>query len=242
MRITDPRYMIRLRRAFMHLKKTVNWYMNHSLIIFDLDGTILDTSADLNTSLNHVLRKYGLPERSVADTKRFLGNGIRRLVELGAGASVPPETLDAMVADFKAHYQIHCLDQTRPYEGIPALIQALRDEGMKTALVSNKADFAVQELVERFFPGLFDFAVGEREGVRRKPAPDSVNEVLRALSVPRECAVYVGDSEVDVATAKNAGLPCIAVSWGFRDVPTLQNAGAERIVNDVVALQAALTT
>ena len=216
--------------------------MQYLLAVFDLDGTILDTSEDLNTSLNFVLRKYGLPERSVADTKRFLGNGIRRLVELGAGESVPPETLDAMTDDFKAHYQLHCMDKTGPYGGIPALIQSLRDGGMKTAVVSNKADFAVQELVDRFFPDLFDFAVGEREGVRRKPAPDAVNEVLRALSVSRESAVYIGDSEVDVATAKNAGLPCISVTWGFRDVPTLQNAGAERIVNDVAALQMALTT
>lgn len=215
--------------------------MKYFLIIFDLDGTILDTSEDLNCSLNHVLRKYALPERSVADTKRFLGNGIRRLVELGAGESVPPEMLDAMVADFKTHYKLHCMDKTRPFEGIPALIQVLRDDGVKTAVVSNKADFAVQELVDRFFPGLFDFAVGEREGVRRKPAPDTVNEALRAFSVPRESAVYIGDSEVDIDTAKNAGLPCISVSWGFRNEAELQTAGAERIVKDVVALQAALT-
>ena len=206
--------------------------MQYLLAVFDLDGTILDTSEDLHTSLNFVLRQYGLPERSVVDTKRFLGNGIRRLVEV----------LDAMVAEFKAHYKIHCMDRTRPYEGIPALLASLRDGGMKTAVVSNKADFAVRELVERFFSGVFDFAVGERESVKRKPAPDSVNEALQALSVPRESAVYIGDSEVDIATAQNAGLPCVCVSWGFRDVQTLQTAGAERIVNDVTALQAALTT
>ena len=214
--------------------------MRYALAVFDLDGTILDTGEDLNASLNHVLRKYGLPERSVADTKRFLGNGIRRLIELGAGEGVPAATLDAMFADFKTHYAAHCLDKTRPYEGIPALLASLRDGGVKIAVVSNKADFAVRELVERFFPGLFDYAVGEREGVRRKPAPDAVDEVLRALSVPRERAVYIGDSEVDIATARNAGLPCISVAWGFRDEAALRAAGAEQIVNDVAALQAAL--
>ena len=214
--------------------------MKYSLAVFDLDGTILDTSEDLNCSLNDTLQKYGLPPRSVAETKRFLGNGIRRLVELGAGERVSPEMLDDMVADFKAHYKIHCMDRTRPYEGIPALLAELRRRGMKTAVVSNKADFAVQELAERFFPGLFDAAVGEREGVKRKPAPDAVNEVLLRLNVPRENAVYIGDSEVDILTAKNAGLPCLSVAWGFRDVPTLQTAGAERIVNDVGALRGLL--
>lgn len=216
--------------------------MKYSLAVFDLDGTILDTGEDLKNSLNHVLRKYGLPERTVADTKRFLGNGIRRLVELGAGETVSPEALDAMLADFKAHYAVHCLDETRPYAGIPSLLTALRDRGIRTAVVSNKADFAVQELMDRFFPGLFDIAVGEREGVRRKPAPDSVNEVLLNLNAPRENTVYIGDSEVDIQTARNAGLPCIAVAWGFRDEASLLAAGAEHIVRDVAALQAALTT
>ena len=214
--------------------------MKYSLAVFDLDGTILNTGEDLQNSLNFVLRKYGFPPRSAAETKRFTGNGIRRLVELGAGEGVPPEALDAMLADFKAHYKVHCMDKTRPYEGIPALLAELRRNGVKTAVVSNKADFAVQELVERFFPGLFDAAVGEREGIRRKPAPDAVDEILLRLNVPREHAVYIGDSEVDVQTAQNAGLSCVAVAWGFRDVPTLLSAGAKRIVNDVDALRVVL--
>ncbi len=210
--------------------------MKYQTVIFDLDGTILDTIEDLNTSLNYVLKQYGYPSRSLADARRFVGNGIRRLIELGAGG-VSDETLDAMLADFKTHYAIHCLDKTRPYDGIPELLCALRAAGIQTAVVSNKADFAVQELIERFFPGLFDIAVGEREGVRRKPAPDSVNEVLLNLGVSRENAVYIGDSEVDIQTAKNAGLPCIAVSWGFRDVPTLRASGAEHIVDAVPSLR-----
>lgn len=211
--------------------------MKYTTILFDLDGTILNTVEDLNGSLNFVLKKYGLPLRSVKETARFLGNGIRRLIELGAGETVPAETVDAMFADFKAHYEVHCLDKTRPYEGIPELVAALRAAGRKTAVVSNKADFAVQELVERFFPGLFDFAVGEREGVRRKPAPDSVNEALKQLHASRMEAVYIGDSEVDIATAQNAGLPCVCVAWGFRSKEQLLEAGGETIVPSVADLR-----
>ena len=214
--------------------------MKAELVIFDLDGTILNTVEDLNGSLNYVLERYGLPLRTVTETARFLGNGIRRLIELGAGEGVPAETLDAMFADFKVHYGAHCLDRTRPYEGIPELIAALRAAGRKTAVVSNKADFAVQELVERFFPGLFDIAVGEREGIRRKPSPDSVNEVLDRLGVSREKAVYVGDSEVDIATAKNAEMDCLSVAWGFRTEENLRNSGATAIVRTVADLQQAL--
>ncbi len=214
--------------------------MKYTTILFDLDGTILNTVEDLNGSLNFVLKKYGLPLRSVAETAAFLGNGIRRLIELGAGETVPAETVDAMFADFKAYYEVHCLDKTRPYEGIPELVASLRAAGKKTAVVSNKADFAVQELVERFFPGLFDFAVGEREGVRRKPAPDAVNEALKQLHAARDEAVYIGDSEVDIATAKNAGLPCVCVAWGFRSEEQLIEAGGETIVPSVAALRALL--
>ena len=211
--------------------------MKYSLIVFDLDGTILDTAEDLNSSLNYVLRRFGLPERSVAETKRFLGNGIRRLVELGAGEGVSPETLDAMLSAFKAYYQIHCRDETRPYEGVPELIASLRAAGVKTAVVSNKADFAVRELMDRFFPGLFDFIAGEREGVRRKPCPDAVNEALSCLVASRETAVCIGDSEVDIATARNAGLPCVCVAWGFRTEDDLRKNGAERIVRSVPELE-----
>ena len=214
--------------------------MKAELVIFDLDGTILDTAADLNGSLNYVLEKYGLPLRTVTETTRFLGNGIRRLIELGAGENVPDETLDAMFADFKTHYKDHCFDQTRPYEGVPELIAALRAAGIKTAVVSNKADFAVRELMDRFFPGLFDCAVGEREGIRRKPCPDSVNETLSRLGADGKTAVYVGDSEVDIDTARNAGLPCISVAWGFRTPEALRDSGAERIVGAVDELAAIL--
>ena len=205
--------------------------MNYTTILFDLDGTILDTGEDLQHSLNHVLEKYGMPPRSLADTRRFLGNGIRRLIELGAGEGVSADTLDAMFSDFKAYYRLHCLDRTRPYEGIVPLLTSLREAGAKTAVVSNKADFAVQSLAERFFPGLFDFAVGEREGIRRKPCPDSVLEALSRLNADRERAVYIGDSEVDIATARNAGLPCLSVTWGFRSQEALLESGAERLVH-----------
>ena len=208
--------------------------------IFDLDGTILNTSEDLCLSLNYVLKKYGLPERSVDDTKRFLGYGIRRLVERGTGEERSSDLLDDMVGDFKAHYKLHCMDATRPYAGITELLKLLRERGIRTAVVSNKADFAVRELMDRFFPGLFDAAIGEREGVRRKPAPDSVNEVLKVFGIQPENAVYIGDSEVDIQTAQNAGVRCVCVAWGFRDVQTLEACGAEHIAQNVDALRSAL--
>lgn len=199
--------------------------MNYSTVIFDLDGTILNTVADLNGSLNYVLEKYGLPLRTVTETARFLGNGIRRLIELGAGNGVPAETLDAMFADFKVHYGAHCLDRTRPYEGIPELVAALRASGRKTAVVSNKADFAVQTLHETFFRGLIARSIGERPGCRRKPEADMVELALSMLGADKETAVYVGDSDVDAQTAKNAGMACVLVDWGFRDRSVLEPYG-----------------
>ncbi len=198
-------------------------------IIFDLDGTLLDTLDDLRDALNHALAAHAYPTRTLDETRRFVGNGIRNLVARGVPAGTAEADIDAVFATFKPYYQAHCLDKTRPYEGILELLERLKQTGYPTAVVSNKADAAVQTLCDRFFPGVVDFAVGERQNVRRKPAPDSVFAALDALKVSREQAVYVGDSEVDIQTAHNAGLPCISVAWGFRTEKTLLEAGAERL-------------
>ena len=210
--------------------------MKHSLAIFDLDGTILYTLVDLKNSMNFTLKKFGFPERTLDEVRRFVGNGIRNLIIRAAPKGTDEKTIDEMFEVFNEHYAVHCNDNTKSYDGIDELLKKLKEQKVKTAVVSNKADYAVQTLVKKYFDGLFDYAVGEKHGVRKKPCPDSVNEVLRVLDTPKEAAVYIGDSEVDVATAKNAQMDCIAVDWGFRDRDVLINSGATLIVSDAAAL------
>ncbi len=210
--------------------------MKHSLAIFDLDGTILYTLVDLKNSMNFTLKKFGFPERTLDEVRRFVGNGIKNLIIRAAPKGTDEKTIDEMFEVFNEHYAVHCNDNTKSYDGIDELLKKLKEQKVKTAVVSNKADYAVQTLVKKYFDGLFDYAVGEKQGVRKKPCPDSVNEVLRVLDTPKEAAVYIGDSEVDVATAKNAQMDCIAVDWGFRDREVLINSGATLIVSDAAAL------
>nr|WP_301845290.1 HAD family hydrolase [uncultured Ruminococcus sp.] len=205
--------------------------MNRKLVIFDMDGTILDTLEDLKDALNHVLTQHSFPVRTLDEVRRFVGNGIYKLIERGVPAGTPQQEIDAVYEDFKPYYAAHCEDTTKAYDGIPALLRQLKAQGFAVAVVSNKADFAVQKLCEVYFPDTFDAALGEREGVRKKPAPDSVNEVLRQLQIPREQAVYVGDSDVDIETAKNANMPCLSVTWGFRDEAFLLEHGASHILH-----------
>ncbi|MDD6069966.1 MAG: HAD family hydrolase [Clostridiales bacterium] len=202
----------------------------YKLIIFDLDGTILNTLEDLADSTNYALVMNGFSERTIEEVRTFVGNGIGKLIERAVPAGTGAEVANKVLADFTEYYGKHCADKTRPYDGIPELINVLRERGCQTAVVSNKADFAVQELCEQYFPGLFDFVVGERKGIRRKPAPDSVLEVLERLQVEKEEALYIGDSEVDVQTAENAGIRQISVEWGFRTRDVLLSCGAEHIV------------
>lgn len=204
--------------------------IKYELAIFDLDGTLLNTLEDLADSMNAVLKQFGYQERSLAEVRNFVGNGIRKLVERSAPSGTASEEIDRMFAAFLPYYKEHCADKTKPYEGIRELLTSLRERGVKIAVVSNKADTAVKTLCEQYFPGFFHEAVGERAGIARKPAPDTVNEVLKNLQTKKAKAVYIGDSEVDVQTAQNAGLDCIAVSWGFRDVTVLKAAGAQNIV------------
>lgn len=159
--------------------------MLYELIIFDLDGTLLNTLKDLKDSLNYALEKSGYPTRSLEEVRSFVGNGIRKLMERGVPKGTPIPDIDTVHKDFTEHYAVHCADKTRPYDGIPELLHTLRAAGCKTAVVSNKADYAVQELCRQYFDGLFDFAVGERKNIVKKPAPDSIYEVLRRLQVKK---------------------------------------------------------
>ena len=204
----------------------------YKLAVFDMDGTILDTLEDLKDSTNFALEKCGYPTRSYDEVRRFVGNGIRKLIERAVPEGLTTEQIDRVHEVFTEHYKVHCADKTKAYDGIKPLLEKLRTSGVKTAVVSNKADYGVQELCREYFDGLFDYAVGEREGIRRKPAPDAVNEALRVLGMSKSEAVYIGDSDVDFETAKNAELPCISVLWGFRDEEFLREKGATLFVND----------
>lgn len=214
--------------------------MSYQLAIFDLDGTVLNTLDDLADSMNYALSAFGFPERTVDEIRRFVGNGIRKLVERALPDGCDEETVGRVFECFKAYYKDHCAIKTAPYDGILPLLADLKRSGMKLAVLSNKADFAVQSLCKRYFDGMFDLAVGERAGVRRKPAPDAVEEVLARLHTEPSCALYIGDSEVDVETAKNAAIDCVAVDWGFRDRASLSACGAEKIVSTPEALKAVL--
>lgn len=203
----------------------------YKLAIFDMDGTILDTLEDLKDSVNYALCECGYTERTYDEVRSFVGNGIRKLIERAVPDGTDLENIDRVHNIFTGYYKLHCADKTKAYDGIKPLISELRRYGIKTAVVSNKADYGVQELCREYFDGLFDYAVGEREGIRRKPAPDSVNEALRVLGFDKSEAVYIGDSDVDFETAENAGLPCISVLWGFRDEAFLRSIGAKLFVN-----------
>ena len=201
--------------------------------IFDLDGTLLDTLGDLAASVNHALRTHGLPEHSIDDVRRFVGNGVRKLMERAVPDGAANPLFDETFATFRQYYMAHSLDTTRPYEGIPETLEALKARGCHLAVVSNKMMAATQELCHHFFPDTIEVAIGEDEaaGIRRKPAPDTVFAALKALGVGKEDAVYVGDSDVDIQTARNAGIPCISVLWGFRDRDFLLQNGAETFIS-----------
>ena len=202
--------------------------MLYNTFIFDLDGTLLDTLQDLANSVNYALRQHGMPEHSTDDIRRFVGNGVRLLMERAVPDGARNPQFEAAFATFRQYYMQHSLDTTRPYDGIPELIHELKNRGCQMAVVSNKMMAATQELVRHFFPDI-PVAIGEHEaaGIRKKPAPDTVFEALRQLAVRQELnAVYVGDSDVDIETARNSGLPCISVLWGFRDRDFLVAHGA----------------
>lgn len=205
---------------------------SYSTYIFDLDGTLLDTIGDLAASVNFALRTHGMPEHSLDDVRRFVGNGVRKLMERAVPDGADNPRFDETFATFRQYYMAHSLDTTRPYEGIPETLAALKARGCHLAVVSNKMMAATQALCHHFFPDTIEVAIGEDEaaGIRRKPAPDTVFAALKTLGVGKEDAAYVGDSDVDIQTARNAGLPCISVLWGFRDRDFLISHGAQTFI------------
>ncbi len=200
--------------------------MKYKAIIFDLDGTLTDTLEDLFLSINYALRYCGLPERTLDEVRHFVGNGIRKLVERSVPENTYPTVIEKCFDAFRSHYILHQQDHTRLYPGIAFLLTALHAKGYKMAVVSNKMQAGVDELADMFFGGVIDVAIGERPGIPIKPAPDMVMAALKELHTEPSEAIYVGDSDVDLQTAANAGLPCISVLWGFRSRNFLKAHGA----------------
>ncbi|MDU2328590.1 HAD family hydrolase [Prevotella bivia] len=199
--------------------------------IFDLDGTLLCTLEDLAASTNYALRKNGMPEHSIDEIRMFVGNGVKKLMQRAIPNGENNPKFEQTYALFRQHYLEHNLDTTHPYEGIPELLAELKRRGKHLAIVSNKFYTATQELACHFFPDTIEVAIGERETIKKKPAPDTVIEALKQLGVTAERAVYIGDSDVDIMTAKNCNLPCISVLWGFRDKNFLIEHGGTTFVH-----------
>ena len=218
----------------------------YATIVFDLDGTLLDTLEDLHLTLNHALESQGLPSRTFEEARAFVGNGIRRLVERAVPHGTDDAVTEAVFDEFNRWYAVHCNDHTHAYAGMVELVASLRAEGRRVAVVSNKSDYAVQDLMAIYFPGAFDAVLGVREGIARKPARDMVDAALAEMGAAAQAdaaagrTVYVGDSEVDIATARNAQMPCVSVSWGFRDLAQLEAAGATRIAHSPAELATVL--
>ena len=222
--------------------------ITYSVYIFDLDGTLLDTLGDLAASVNYALRAHGMPTHSIDDVRRFVGNGVRKLMERAVPEGAANPLFEDTFATFRQHYMAHSLDTTRPYDGIPETLAALKARGCRLAVVSNKMMAATQELCRHFFPNTIEVAIGEDEmaGIRKKPAPDTVFAALQKLNdsshtsplspLTAHSAVYVGDSDVDIETARNAGLPCISVLWGFRDREFLLSHGAQTLISHPASL------
>ena len=214
--------------------------MGYKAVLFDMDGTLLDTLEDLRDSTNHVLRQMGYPERSLEEMRRFVGNGAEMQIRRAVPEGTSEENIRKALTAYRAYYEEHCRIKTKVYDGLPGMLCELKKHGVKTAVVSNKPDEAVKKLSEEYFGDRMDYAIGPKEGRRCKPYPDMVDAALKAMGMPREGAVYIGDSEVDVQTGLNAGLPVIAVSWGFRPREVILAAGATVIADDAGQLEALL--
>ena len=199
--------------------------------IFDLDGTLLDTLDDLAASTNFALREFGLPERTLDEVRNFVGNGVRRLMEQAVPDGVSYPRFEEVLATFREHYLHHSMDTTQPYPGILPMLSRLKEEGHATAVVSNKFDAATKSLCSHFFGTLIDVAIGESERIRKKPAPDTVVEAMRQLAANRQQTIYVGDSDVDIATAAACNIPCVSVLWGFRTRDFLLAHGAKTFIS-----------
>lgn len=214
----------------------MSFIKKYDTIIFDLDGTLLDTLEDLTDSVNFALESHGYPKRSIEEIRMFVGNGVRRLIELAVpGGMDDPFYSDCLEANQK-HYTENMRNKTAPYKEIIELLKHLKEENYKLAVVSNKFDKAVKGLVREFFGDYIKVAIGESAHISKKPAPDAVFKALEELNASPDKAVYVGDSDVDVKTAKNAGIKCVGVTWGFRDRDVLEKEGADFIIDEPMEL------
>lgn len=202
-------------------------------VIFDLDGTLLNTLDDLADSTNYALSRFGYPTRTIEEVRQFVGNGVAKLIERAIPEGKNNPNFEKCLAIFKENYAQNMYNKTAPYNGIIEMLSNLKSKGIKIAVVSNKFDLAVKELCKKYFEGFIDFAAGENEaqGIKKKPAPDTVISVLNEFNFAPEDAVYVGDSDVDIMAAKNSKMPCISVTWGFRDEKFLLENGATILIN-----------
>lgn len=205
--------------------------MKKDIVIFDLDGTLLDTLADLASSVNYALRRHGLPERPTHEIRHFLGNGIRSLMRCAVPEGTDEGLSETAFQTFREHYVQHCMDRTCPYPGIMETLAGLKRRGVRMAIVSNKLQPAVSELSAHFFHDFITIAVGESETVRRKPHPDAVIRAMYDLGGTPQQTLYVGDSEVDIETARRAAVPCVSVTWGFRDEDYLRSLSPDVLIH-----------
>ena len=211
--------------------------MKYETVIFDLDGTLLDTLKDLTNSVNFALNSMQYPERTLSEVRMFVGNGIGKLIERSVPEGTDERSIQKTLQVFKSHYDKHCEDYTAPYPKICELLDWLKEKGIRTAVVSNKADFAVKKLCEKYFSNYIFLAIGECEGIRKKPAPDSVLMAIDRLKSSPKKTVYIGDSDVDIETARNAKIDSIIVTWGFRDKKFLLEKGASQYADSVEQLK-----
>lgn len=207
--------------------------MDTKIVIFDLDGTLLNTLEDLTLSTNFALSQFDYPQKTIEEIRQFVGNGVVKLIERVLPDGLSDKNFDKCLEIFKQNYKENMFNKTKPYPDIIPMLEKLRVLNIKTAVVSNKFDAAVRELCSFYFKGLIDFSAGENEktGIMKKPAPDTVFQVLRNFGYEQNDTVYVGDSEVDIQTAQNAGIECISVSWGFKDKQFLKSNGAKIIID-----------
>ena len=203
--------------------------MKYNTYIFDLDGTILDTLLDLANAVNFAMRAKGFPERTTDEVRSFIGNGIKVLIRRAVPQNTSEDDYAQALEIFTKYYLEHIADNTKPYDGMIDVINSLKEKGCKTAVVSNKAHIAAQAVVKDFFGDIFDIVVGKMDEFPSKPEPDSLLYAIRSLGADKEKCIYIGDSDVDVLTAHNAGLECIGVTWGNRDEDVLLTNGAEYI-------------
>lgn len=202
----------------------------YKLIIFDLDGTLLNTIADLGEACNYALGKRGWPLHNLEAYRQMVGNGIRNLLGK-ASPAVSEEEITDLWKDFTDYYNSHCTDLTVPYKGIPELLQMLKERGIKLAVCSNKYQKAVDKIIDYFFPETFVSVYGEREGIPRKPSPAMIDCIIDEQGAEKESTLLIGDSEVDIATSRNAGIDCVGVTWGFRNESQLLNENPELLVS-----------